>query len=185
MKVNYSVWISLFAEGAASAAPNYLLVIKSLGLLNVLLLTAAVVMGIYCKHECWQFSWRKMCESSGLVVTSAEKTPRLWILLIFHILTPSGIKDNYLQVPQSAIAPLLAEMNFYRNYSYITNARLEVEKTAAKEHADSAHFRLEVKKQKMLTDNILKRIGALQTKKRTLQSDTNSLGMMLSNCQLN
>lgn len=41
----------LFAEAAAPAVPQYLLVIKILGLLNFLLLTVAVVMGIYCKHK--------------------------------------------------------------------------------------------------------------------------------------
>lgn len=41
----------LFAEAAASAAPRSPLVIKILGLLNFLLLTAAVVMVIYCKHK--------------------------------------------------------------------------------------------------------------------------------------
>lgn len=43
--------LCLFAAGGASAYPHYLLVIKSLVLLNLLLLTAAVVMGIYCKHK--------------------------------------------------------------------------------------------------------------------------------------
>lgn len=38
--------------GAASADPRYPLAIKCLSLLNLLLLTAAVVIGIYCKHEC-------------------------------------------------------------------------------------------------------------------------------------
>lgn len=38
--------------GAASAAPHYPLAIKCLSLLNLILLMAAVVIGIYCKHEC-------------------------------------------------------------------------------------------------------------------------------------
>lgn len=56
MSVKYAITMkcaaqSLFAEAAASAVPHYPLVIKILGLLNFLLLTAAVVMGIYCKHK--------------------------------------------------------------------------------------------------------------------------------------
>lgn len=43
--------LCLFAEVAASAVPRYPLVIKILVLLNFLLLTAAVVVGIYCKHK--------------------------------------------------------------------------------------------------------------------------------------
>lgn len=37
--------------GAASADPRYPLAVKCLSLLNLLLLTAAIVIGIYCKHE--------------------------------------------------------------------------------------------------------------------------------------
>lgn len=56
MNVKYTIMINiavlrLFAEGGASAYPHYPLVIKILVLLNLLLLTAAVVMGIYCKHK--------------------------------------------------------------------------------------------------------------------------------------
>lgn len=91
-------------------------------------------------------------------------------------LNSSGAKDNYPPVPQSAIAPLLAEMNFYRNNSHIIKARLEVEKTAVKQRSNGAQVRLEVKQQKALTDNIVKQIGVLQTKKRYLQSNTSALG---------
>lgn len=96
-----------------------------------------------------------------------------------RILNFSGVKDNYLQVPQSAIAPLLAEMNFYRNNSHIIKARMEAEKTAAKHRAGGGQVRLEVKQQKALTDNIVKQIGILQTKKRNLQSNTSALGKIL------
>lgn len=41
---------ALSVSGGASA--HYPLAIKGLSLLNLLLLTAAVVIGIYCKHEC-------------------------------------------------------------------------------------------------------------------------------------
>lgn len=56
MNVKYAITITfaaqcLFAEAAASAVPRYPLVIKILGLLNLLLFTVAVVMGIYCKHK--------------------------------------------------------------------------------------------------------------------------------------
>lgn len=56
MNIKYAITIKcaahcLFAEVAASAVPRYPLVIKILVLLNFLLLTAAVVMGIYCKHK--------------------------------------------------------------------------------------------------------------------------------------
>lgn len=118
-----------------------------------------------------------MCENPCLLVISVEKTVLLlWTLLIFHIFNSSGAKDNYPEVPGSAIAPLLAEANFYRNNSHIIKARLEAEKTAAKQRASGVSLRLEVKQQKMLTDNILKQIGMLQTKKTDLQSNTNALG---------
>lgn len=56
MNIKHAIMIKcaaqcLFAEGAASVVPHSPLVIKILGLLNFLLLTAAVVMGIYCKHK--------------------------------------------------------------------------------------------------------------------------------------
>lgn len=118
-----------------------------------------------------------MYENPCLLMISVEKTPlRLWILLVFHIFNFSGAKDNYPEVPGSAIAPLLAEVNFYRNNSHIIKARLEAEKTAAKQRASSISVRLEVKLQKVLTDNILKQIGMLQTKKTDLLSNTNDLG---------
>lgn len=96
-----------------------------------------------------------------------------------RILNSSGAKDSYPPVPPSAIAPLLAEMNFYRNNSHIIKARLEAEKTAAKQHANGAQVRLEVKQQKASTDNIVKQIGVLQTKKRYLQSNTSVLSKKL------
>lgn len=67
-------------------------------------------------------------------------------------------------------------MNFYRNNSHIIKARLEAEKTVAKQRASGISVRLEVKQQKVLTDNILKQIGMLQTKKTYLQSNTSALG---------
>lgn len=70
-------------------------------------------------------------------------------------------------------------MNFYRNNSHIIQARLEAEKTAAKQRASGAQVRLEVKQQKALTDNIVKQIGTLQTKKRNLESNTIALGKIL------
>lgn len=56
MNIKHAIMIKcaaqcLFAEGAASVVPHSPLAIKILGLLNFLLLTAAVVMGIYCKHK--------------------------------------------------------------------------------------------------------------------------------------
>lgn len=120
-----------------------------------------------------------MHENPALLVTSVGKTPLvLWILLMFHILHFSGAKDNYLQVSDSTIGPLLAEMNFYRNKSHIIKARLEAEKAVAQQHAFSISVRLEVKHQKVLTDNILKQIGMLQTKKTHLQSNTSTLGTL-------
>lgn len=96
-----------------------------------------------------------------------------------RILNSSGAKDSYPPVPPSAIAPLLAEMNFYRNNSHIIKARLEAEKTAVKQRANGAQVRLEVKQQKASTDNIVKQIGVLQTKKRYLQSNTSALSKIL------
>lgn len=122
-----------------------------------------------------------MCENSCLLVISVKKTPLLlWTLLVFHIFNSSGAKDNYPAVPGSAIAPLLAEVNFYRNNSHIIKARLEAEKTAAKQRASGISVRLEVKQQKMLTDNILKQIGMLQMKKTNLQSNTSVLGIAVT-----
>lgn len=118
-----------------------------------------------------------MCGNPCLLVISVEKTPLLlWTLLVYHIFNSSGAKDDYPEVPGSAIAPLLAEVNFYRNNSHIIKARLDAQKTAAKQRASSISVRLEVKQQKMLTDNILKQIGMLQTKKTDLQSNTSALG---------
>lgn len=118
-----------------------------------------------------------MCEDPCLLVISVEKTPLLlWTLLVFHIFNSSGAKDNHPEVPGSAIAPLLAEVNFYRNKSHIIKARLEAEKTAAKQRASGISVRLEVKQQKVLTDNILKQIGMLQMQKTDLQSSTSALG---------
>lgn len=97
---------------------------------------------------------------------------------MFHILHFSGAKDNYLQVPDSAFGPLLAEMNFYRNKSHIIKARLEAEKTVAQQRASSISVRLEVKQQKVLTDSILKQIEMLQMKKTYLQSNTSTLGTL-------
>lgn len=122
----------------------------------------------------------KVHNNPALVVTSVEKSPLLpWILLMVLVLNCSGGSGNYPQVPQSAIAPLLAEMNFYRNNSHINKARLEAEETVAKQRAGGTQVRLEVKQQKVITDNIMKQIGVLQTKKRTLQSDTSVLGKIL------
>lgn len=118
-----------------------------------------------------------MCENPCLLVISVKKTPLLlWAHLVFHIFNSSGAKDNYPEVPGSAIAPLLAEVNFYRNNSHIIKARLEAEKTAAKQRASSISARLEVKQQKVQTDNILKQIGVLKTEKTNLQSNTSALG---------
>lgn len=118
-----------------------------------------------------------MFENPCLLVISVEKTPLLlWILMVFYIINSSGAKDNYPEVPGSAIAPLLAEVNYYRNNSHIIKARLEAEKTAAKQRAGGISVRLELKQQKVLTDNILKQIGKLQTKKTDLQSNISVLG---------
>lgn len=118
-----------------------------------------------------------MSENPCLLVISVEKTPFvLWTLLKFHIFNSSGAKDNYPEVPGSAIAPLLAEVNFYRNISHIIKARLEAVETAAKQRANSISVKLEVKQQKVLTDNIMKQIGMLQTKKTDLQSNISALG---------
>lgn len=95
------------------------------------------------------------------------------------VLHSSGASGNYPQVPQSAIAPLLAEMIFYRNHSHIIQARLEAEKTAANQRASGVQVKLEVKQQKAVTDNIMKQIGLLQAKKRNLQSNTSALGKIL------
>ncbi|XP_029686911.1 C-type lectin domain family 4 member G-like [Takifugu rubripes] len=127
--------------GAASADPHYPLAIKCLSLLNLILLMAAVVIGIYCA------------------------------------------KDNYPEVPGSAIAPLLAEVNYYRNNSHIIKTRLEAEKTAAKQRAGGISVRLELKQQKVLTDNILKQIGKLQMKKTDLQSNISVLVESCNKCQ--
>lgn len=96
-----------------------------------------------------------------------------------HILNSSGASGNYPQVPQSAIGPLLAEMNFYRNNSHLIKARLEAETTAAKQRASSAQARLEMKQQKALTDNIIKQTELLQTKKRNLLSNASALSKIL------
>lgn len=116
-----------------------------------------------------------MYGSPALVVTPLL----LWILLMVGILISSGAKDNYLQVPESAIGPLIAEMNFYRNTSHIIKARLEAEATAEKQRASSAQVRLEVKQQKAFTDTVIKQIGVLQTQKKNLQSNTSALGKIL------
>lgn len=198
MNIKYAIMIKCAGYCMfAGAVPHYLLVIKILVVLNFLLLTAAVVMGIYCKQKknvlkkimliCHLFSVVSEYRLKGtevdnpaLVVTSVEKSPLLlWILLMLLVLNCSGGRGRNPQVPQSAIAPLLAEMNFYRNSSHIIKARLEAEETAAKQRAGGAQVRLEVKQQKAITDNIMKEIGVLRAKKRNLQSNTGGLGRIL------
>lgn len=113
-----------------------------------------------------------------MVVTSVEMT-FLWILLMVCVLNSSGAKSDYPQVPDSSIAPLLVELNFYRNDSHLIKARLEAEKMAATQRASGAQIRLEVKHQMVVMDNIIKQIKVLQTKKRNLEFNTSRLGKIL------
>lgn len=76
----FSFYEGLFTEGGGSVFPYHRLVILSLGLLNAVLLIAAVVIGIYCKYE----SSQKTTDDLYLMFSSfsAEPDSYSWIDII-------------------------------------------------------------------------------------------------------
>lgn len=88
----------------------------------------------------------------------------------------SGAKDSYLQVPNSAALPVIMEMDFLRNHSHIIKAKLEAQTALAKERANHAEQKLQVKQQKNLMDNLQKQIETLHTEKMDLQSNKTVYG---------
>lgn len=130
-------------ERGRPAFPHRRLVTLSLGLLNAVLLIAAVVIGIYCAKA----------------------------------------QDISLQVSNSAIAPLIAEMNFLRNQSGIVRAKLEAQGALVKEQASHAQLKLQVNQQKTLTDGLQAQIETLHTVKANLQTNKTTFEENCGRCR--
>lgn len=128
--------------------------------------------------------WRglKWIQSRAVKIFKNSRPPLLpFYFCIFSscciiFFSPSGAKDNYLPVPNSAATSLVTEMNFFRNKSHIVKATLEAQATLAKEHANFFGLKLEIKHEKAITDNLMRQIETLNIAKANLQSDSTTLG---------
>ena len=94
----------------------------------------------------------------------------------FFFFHDSGAKVKDFQIPDSADAALIAEVNHYRNYSDITRIKLETQAAFTKERANHLQLKLQVKQKKIIIDILQGKIEKLQTEKTTLLSNKTALG---------
>ncbi|XP_041810429.1 CD209 antigen-like protein E isoform X2 [Chelmon rostratus] len=92
-------------------------------------------------------------------------------------------QDSSLQVPNSAITPLIAEMTFLRNNSGIVRAKLEAQVALNREHDNQVQLKQQVNQQRTLTDSLQAQIETLYTMKANLQSNKTALEESCGRCQ--
>ncbi|KAM6912269.1 uncharacterized protein FYW49_010784 [Xenentodon cancila] len=86
-----------------------------------------------------------------------------------------GAKAKDFQIPLSADAGLIAEVNHFRNQSDIIRAKMEAQSALAKERANHLQMKLQIKQKKMVLDILQGKIEKLQTEKASLQSNKTGL----------
>ncbi|XP_029973314.1 CD209 antigen-like protein E [Salarias fasciatus] len=129
----------LFAE-RRSTCPPYRLAILTLGLLNVVLLLAAAVIGIYCA------------------------------------------KASDFQIPDSALTPLMVELNHLRNNTELVQAKEAAESALAKERDAHLQLKKQIREKLASTDSFQKIIQTLDEERQILQTNKTALDESCGRC---
>lgn len=121
--------------------------------------------------------------ASGKLKTTNQWLTSLWLeqsfiftLFCFLISYLSGVKAKDFQVSDSAVSPLLIEMNHLRNHSGIVKERLEAQAKLVKERANHVQLKLQVKQMKVENDLLQRQIETLNAAKSNLQTNKTLLG---------
>ncbi|KAM3594112.1 uncharacterized protein V6R79_002435 [Siganus canaliculatus] len=93
-------------------------------------------------------------------------------------------KAQNLQVSNFAAASVIAEINFFRNQSHITRAKLDAQAALQRERTNHVKLKLQIKQEKVQTDSIMGQIEKLQTEKTHLQSNKTGLEDSCGSCKL-
>lgn len=93
--------------------------------------------------------------------------------------TGANSYEDYLQVPNSAVAALVIERDYLRNHSVVVKAKEETESALVRERTTNLQLKLHLKQQKTLTDILQSQIEILQTEKTKLQSVKTAFGKTL------
>ncbi|XP_003453177.2 CD209 antigen-like protein E isoform X1 [Oreochromis niloticus] len=92
------------------------------------------------------------------------------------------VKAKDFQVSDSAVSPLLIEMNHLRNHSGIVKERLEAQAKLVKERANHVQLKLQVKQMKVENDLLQRQIETLNAAKSNLQTNKTLLEETCGRC---
>lgn len=102
-------------------------------------------------------------------------TPVLPRFLLTHF-HASGVKGENLQVPRSAISPIIIEMNHLHNNSDVIKAKAEAQAQLATQRAKHLHLKRQLKQMVTRTDALQAQMETLKTEKTNLQSNKTTVG---------
>uniref|UniRef100_I3KWC6 C-type lectin domain-containing protein n=1 Tax=Oreochromis niloticus TaxID=8128 RepID=I3KWC6_ORENI len=113
------------------------------------------------------------CENQNFCLEKCVSCQQSFIFTLFCFLISylSGVKAKDFQVSDSAVSPLLIEMNHLRNHSGIVKERLEAQAKLVKERANHVQLKLQVKQMKVENDLLQRQIETLNAAKSNLQTN--------------
>ncbi|TNN56923.1 hypothetical protein EYF80_032913 [Liparis tanakae] len=96
-----------------------------------------------------------------------------------HQIFGQGVKGENLQVPRSALSPIIIEMNHLHNNSDVIKAKLEAQAQLATQRGKHLHLKLQLKQMVTSTDALQAQMETLKIEKTHLQSNKTTVVSML------
>ncbi|XP_056282839.1 hepatic lectin-like [Pseudoliparis swirei] len=104
------------------------------------------------------------------------------LLIIAVVIGIYCVKGENLQVPRSAISPIIIEMNHLHNNSDVIKAKAEAQTQLATQRAKHLHLKRQLKQMVTRTDALQAQIETLKTEKTNLQSNKTTVEGSCGRC---